>query len=51
MLGTFLSAFVALFVIVDPLGTAAAFAALTARVTTSQAQHIAFKATLIGICI
>ena len=51
MLNIFVSVFVALFVIVDPLGTAAVFAALTDRYATVQARLIAAKATLIAICV
>jgi len=50
----FLSTFVAMFVIVDPLGTSAVFAAMTAKLPRDTARGIALKAPLIAtglLCI
>lgn len=47
----FFSAFVSLFVIVDPFGTAAVFAVLTAAMDGAQKRKIAVKAVLIAVCI
>lgn len=44
----FLSAFVTLNVVIDPLGTAAVFAALTSIYEASAARQVALRATLIG---
>jgi multiple antibiotic resistance protein len=51
LLSLFISVFVTLFVIVDPLGTAAVFASLAGRLNPLQAKRIAIKATLIAVCI
>lgn len=50
-MGLFITAFVALFVIIDPLGSAAVFSGLTAKINKKQAIKIAFKAVLIAICV
>ncbi|MFN3827686.1 MAG: MarC family protein [Micavibrio sp.] len=47
----FLSAFVSLFVVVDPFGTAAVFAVLTSAMTQKQKFYIALKAMIIAISI
>lgn len=47
----FLSAFVTLTVVIDPLGTAAVYAALTATHTPAQAQNIAKRASVLGTFI
>ncbi len=44
----FLSALVTLTVIIDPLGTAAVYAALTAAMTQERAEGIARKASMVG---
>lgn len=44
----FLSAFIALFVVVDPIGTSGIFAVLTRRLDNSVARKIAFKAGAIA---
>lgn len=49
MISAFISAFVAMFVIVDPLGTAAVFAVLTGHFSKEQARATAVKAVLIAI--
>ena len=49
MLTGFLATLIALFVIVDPFGTAAVFAALTRGQSAAQSQRIAVKAVLIAI--
>ena len=51
MLNLFISTFVALFVIVDPLGTAAVFAAITGKFSTIQSRAMAIKATIIAVCV
>lgn len=51
MLETFFTAFVTLFVIVDPLGTAAVFTALTAHASTEQQKHIARRGSMIASCL
>ena len=48
MIATFISAFIALFVIVDPIGSSAAFAALTGKFTAKQSRAIALKAATIA---
>lgn len=50
-MSTFISAFVAFFVIVDPLGTATVFAALTGREDAKVSRGIAIRAVLIAICV
>jgi multiple antibiotic resistance protein len=45
----FLSAFVSLFVIADPFGTAAVFSVLTSKIDRPTQQKIAFKAVCIAI--
>lgn len=47
----FISAFVSLFVVVDPFGTAAVFAVLTQTMTQREKTFVAFKAMLIAIAI
>ena len=47
----FLSAFVSLFVVVDPFGTAAVFAALTQKMDRGLQKKIAIKAVLIATAI
>ena len=47
----FLSALVTLVVIIDPLGTAAVFGALTHALQPSQGRLIARKAALIALCV
>jgi multiple antibiotic resistance protein len=49
MISFFVSAFIAMFVIVDPLGTATAFAALTGQFTSSQSRAVAIKAAVIAM--
>lgn len=44
----FLSAFIALFVVVDPIGTSGIYAVLTRRLDASVARKIAFKAGIIA---
>lgn len=44
----FLSAFIALFVVVDPIGTSGIYAVLTRRLDNSVARKIAFKAGIIA---
>lgn len=51
MFSAFISAFVAMFVIIDPLGTATVFAILTNRFKEKETRSIAFKAVTIAICI
>jgi len=50
-MSSFISAFVAFFVIVDPLGTAAVFAALTGREDAKVSRGIAIRAVIIAICV
>ena len=47
----FISAFVSLFVVVDPFGTAAVFAVLTQSMTRKQQRLIALKGMLIALAI
>lgn len=47
----FISAFVSLFVVVDPFGTAAVFAVLTKAMTDPERRMIAIKAVLIAVSI
>lgn len=47
----FVSAFVSLFVVVDPFGTAAVFAVLTQSMTRKQQRVVALKAMLIALVI
>ena len=47
----FISAFVSLFVVVDPFGTAAVFAVLTKAMTAPEKKKIAIKAVLIAVSI
>ncbi|MGZ9096934.1 MAG: MarC family protein [Micavibrio sp.] len=47
----FLSAFVSMFVVVDPFGTAAVFAALTQKMDKALQKKIAIKAVIIAIAI
>jgi len=51
MLSEFLTAFVTLFVIVDPIGTAAVFVGLSRNLTVAQGRAIAFKACLIAFSV
>ncbi|MCD8570118.1 MAG: MarC family protein [Alphaproteobacteria bacterium] len=51
MLETFLSSFVSLLVIVDPIGTAAVFIALTTRLTHIEKRRVAYKAVTIAITL
>jgi multiple antibiotic resistance protein len=51
MYEAFVAAFVALFVIVDPIGIAPVFAGLTQGTTASHQRKMAFKGTLIGTLI
>lgn len=48
---TFLQAFITMFVIVDPLGTASVFAVLTRGMDGREASRIALKASLIAVCL
>lgn len=47
----FISAFVSLFVVVDPFGTAAVFAVLTGTMSGAEKRKIAIKAVLIAVSI
>ena len=47
----FLNSFITLTVIVDPLGTAAVFCALTANYTTPKLRATALRATIIAFCL
>ncbi len=47
----FTTAFIAMFVIVDPLGNAAVFSGLTAKNSKQEALRIALKAVLIAVCV
>lgn len=47
----FISAFVSLFVVVDPFGTAAVFLALTKALTSAERRKIALKAALIAVTL
>jgi multiple antibiotic resistance protein len=49
MLNGFISTFVSLFVIIDPLGTAAVFAALTGSYDAARTRAIAIKAVIIAV--
>ncbi len=51
MLSEFLTAFVTLFVIVDPIGTAAVFVGLARNLSAVQARAIALKACLIAFSV
>lgn len=51
MLELFISAFIALFVITDPLGTAAVFVGMTANYDRQQTHHVAVKAVIVAFCI
>ena len=51
MLELFLSAFVTLFVVIDPIGVATIFAALTATETDAYRREMALKGTLISVSI
>jgi multiple antibiotic resistance protein len=51
MLETFLSSFVSLLVIVDPIGTAAIFIALTVRFTHRERRMMAIKAVVMATCL
>jgi multiple antibiotic resistance protein len=51
MLSDFLTAFVTLFVIVDPIGTAAVFVSLVKNLSAAQAKAIAIKACLIAFLV
>ena len=48
MLDLFLSAFVTLFVVIDPLGCAPIYAGLTSAATSAQARSMALRATVIA---
>ncbi|HEY8191403.1 MAG TPA: MarC family protein [Alphaproteobacteria bacterium] len=50
-LDPFLSAFVSMFVVVDPFGTAAVFLALTQKMTAAMQRKIAVKAVSIAVLI
>ncbi len=47
----FISAFVSLFVVVDPFGTAAVFAVLTGAMASAEKRKVAIKAVLIAVSI
>lgn len=49
--GLFVSAFVSLFVVVDPLGTSAVFISLTKNLDDKQKTKIALKAVMIAFCL
>ncbi|MGE4313400.1 MAG: MarC family protein [Pseudobdellovibrionaceae bacterium] len=51
LIDVFLSAFIALFVIADPIGTASIFAVLTRTKSQALSFKIALKATTIAVCI
>lgn len=51
LIDVFLSAFIALFVIADPIGTASIFAVLTRAKAPQVSFKIALKATLIAVCL
>lgn len=51
MLDFFLPTYVTLFVIADPLGTAALFLAMSRGFTDADARRIAIKAALIALCL
>lgn len=51
MLEIFLSSFISLLVIVDPLGTAAVFSAITVKQTTAQRRAVAIKAMTIAMVL
>ena len=51
MLELFISAFITLFVITDPLGTAAVFIGMTERYTKQQSHHTALKAVVVAFAI
>ena len=51
MIEIFLSSFVSLLVIVDPIGTAAVFMALTTRLAGSEKRVVAYKAVTIAITL
>lgn len=47
----FITAFVSLFVVVDPFGTAAVFTVLTQAMTNAEKRKIAFKAVFLALSI
>ena len=47
----FITAFITLFVIVDPLGNTAVFAGLAGKMNAKEARITALKATIIAICV
>ena len=47
----FITAFITLFVIVDPLGNTAVFAGLSGKMNVKDARITALKATMIAICV
>lgn len=51
MIETFLSSFVSLLVIVDPIGTAVVFIPLTAKLTALEKRRVAYKAVAIAIIL
>ncbi|MCB9991179.1 MAG: NAAT family transporter [Rhodospirillales bacterium] len=51
MLELFLSAFVSLFVIVDPFGTAAVYATLMSKAEEAEKRRVAFRAVIIAVFI
>ena len=51
MMALFLSAFVTLFVIIDPIGVSPIFASLTADASKAQARSMAIRATVISALI
>ncbi len=51
MINLFISIFIAMFVIVDPIGTAALFAALTGNRDERASRRVAYKAVIIAICV
>lgn len=51
MLDLFIATFISLFVIVDPLGSASVFAAITKDVSKKDARNIAIKGVLIAVSI
>lgn len=51
MIELFLSSFVSFIVIVDPLGTAAVFSALTSKIPAAERKKIAIKAVMIAVTL
>ncbi len=51
MMSIFISAFITLFVIIDPIGIAPIFASLTDKTSKHHQRKMAIKGSMVGICI